>query len=538
MESPKRTREDRLDLNEEASARTHRRSTAITCLLAVLAFTLVTVSAVPSGGAQPAQQPDSHEDHDHPHEGEPFEASAARKVDRYGMDRAFPGVSVERPEELDDCVFHTRTLNGGTTFRERFGLAPLARQSDAVVERFGHLVTAQDAIAIDKSAAAYEAVAPNMEEIAAGSKIQPVTLALHDSLSSPSFFGLRWDPDSGQLIAYVNSDSAKRDAQTVLENDFPTLSILVLKTGGPSAQVVRDQQAELTASIERDGQLEGSIGSSLDITCGKVLVIVSNETDRRMVERLVPDKSNFAVIVAPELSNTPADRYNHHHADQDGGLGIRAWNEGTSTYEGMCTSSIPLQLGETQYAVTAGHCLGASNLISGVVMRFSCQIVMRQSSVSLHSGNWCVRYQLGARVDAAAVLKYNWEPGSTQTFINGATHAQAAMGWWHWDRNLVPTGSEFCQSGRNWAGAPCGELTGLDYDECYPASASWPLYCVTDLPDTDMPVIGGDSGATVWHRDYQNGLWYAGIVHATGGQFVHLQDLRASLGLGAPVGMF
>lgn len=410
--------------------------------------------------------------------------------------------------------------------REHYGLPEEVDVARASVQRPGMLVTVEEAEVLDRASAVRDTI--DTKELA----------DLFEDRAD--YLGTRWDPASSTMTVYVTSragSSGDRSASNGVEPSTlvpPNPNVVVeVVEASMTAEELRDAQRQLTQKVSELDR-HGTIQSTLDETCGKILVVVEDARDLASVKQLAP-RDVAGVVLAPEIADRPTDRYDHHHNEQDGGLGLRPYNENNSSYLGDCTSSVGIvsTLGSYEYAVTAGHCLRGM-AVASTTRQWQCDVRFTQGGLFLNPTDYCVRYQLGGQVDAAVVAKYTWERGLRRAMIHGGNHTMVSFPGWDGFRSNSAGGDQMCHSGRNWAGSPCGTIQSFNHDVCFTPSNGAPNYCLEDVIDTTMPGIGGDSGAAVWTT--RGGVnRYAGIQNSAGGVITHLEDLIDALGLGVPV---
>jgi len=513
-------------------------------ILAVLAGTLVAAILVSPVDAQPTsddQGQSSHthssDSHDSDHEDEPVAQGPSEGTDErslpdpYGRARG-PASDVQLPDGLRSCRIHSDMIRGGPTLREHYGLSDTVNLAEASIERPGMLVTREEAAQLDAADKTRETVdASELDELFDG----------------PTFLGHRWDPATSRFTVYLTVSEGTTREDAAVRHQLETAKMVermgenapidvVLVESSSSASEVRQQLNGFVKALQ-DTDRSGSVQGSLDITCGRVLVVVEEAEDLPSVEKLVRQGGNtFAVVLAPELAEKDADRYDHKHNDQDGGLGLRPYDDPSTTYLGDCTSSIGFYStsGSVEYAVTAAHCLRGNALHSTNVLN-QCDTRFVQGGYYISGPGACVRYQLGGSLDVAVVVKYSWEQGDRKAMIHGGNHTFTSIPGWQSARSNSSIGDQFCHSGRNWAGSPCGVLQSVNHFVCQSTSATGtPAHCVSNMFTTSMPGVGGDSGATVWSTN--GGInRYAGVLKTDAGTFSHIQDIRSQIGLGGPV---
>lgn len=470
---------------------------------------LAVVSTTPADGkTSGSHEVGSHEDHDSaPPDDTP--RPEERERDAYGRDRG-PASSAQLPHDLEGCGSHAATLRGGRTLREIYGLSEQVDEMRANRAGPGFRVTPVELERIDRASSVRDSID---------------AASLRDSLDDETLLGLVWDPASATMTAFVTLEPG----QHLPDVDLPGSVEAVAVSSRLSARELRDAKSEVMGRVAESDR-HGTIQASMDVTCGKTLIIVEDPRDLRHVQQLTRQFPGlFGVRVAPELAEQPADRYDHHHAQQDGGLGLRPYDEAGGAYLGNCTASIHLHRNGLEYAVTAGHCLRYL-AVESTWLQWQCGARFVQGGIFISPSNNCVRYQMGGRVDAAVVAKYSYEVGQNRTMIHGGNHTYTWVGGWQSSRNNSSIGDQFCHSGRNWAGSPCGVLEATDHDVCFAASSNGrPAYCLNDVFTTSMPAAGGDSGATVWTTI--GGInRYVGIVATNAGTITHIEDLRDNLG--------
>lgn len=362
---------------------------------------------------------------------------------------------------------------------------------------------------------------------------------LRDAVDPSSLLGVRWQPSAGTVTIYATAtpDEAelglRRDAiigSAGGANGAAKLRVVMVPTH-LSAKDIGILQNDVMAVV-RSLDLKGSVSSSIDVTCGAVMMLFEDQDDLVNVRERIPASQAVGLVFAPNLVSSVADRYDHHQDDQSGGLWISPVDENSWSYLGHCTSGIAFETpsGTGEYAITAGHCLN-KQAASSTSMQWACDATLYQGGVNLGSYTWCIRYQYGGQVDAVAQLKYGNEGGSREAMIHGGNHTMVWMMGWDAYRSNSAIGDQVCHSGRNWAGSPCGTITSFSTDWCQSSSSQVNQTCWDDMIDTSMPVIKGDSGAAVWA--VRNGFtYYIGIVQSTGGVITHIEDIRSALGLG------
>ncbi|MEM9654434.1 MAG: hypothetical protein AAGA65_20240 [Actinomycetota bacterium] len=411
--------------------------------------------------------------------------------------------------------------------REHYGLSSQFSESRANVDIAGIKVEPEDAQLIASAQQVRGTVDVSM---------------LRESVDPSSLLGVHWQPSTKSITIYVTADRAADDptiqhdavAKSAAEASGEADLKVTIVPSPLNAEEIAAFQDEVMA-IAESMNLKGSVGSSIDVTCGRIMMIFGDMEDMAGVQESIAESEIIGLVYAPNLAPELADRYDHHQDDQSGGLGLRPVDETTWNYLGNCTSGIAFKTsgGSDEYAITTGHCL-RKQAASGTSMQWACDATFYQGGINIGSFTWCTRYQYGGRVDAAAQLKYSNEGGSREAMIHGGNHTMVWMTGWDRYRSSSAIGDQVCHSGRNWAGSPCGTITSFNHDWCQPNTTLYNHTCFDDLIDTSMPAIGGDSGAAVWA--VRNGFtYYLGIVQSTTGDITHIQDMRSALGLGNAV---
>ena len=493
-------------------------------LLALLSLGAAAASPAPAQTRQPevaveiGHDGHDHDGHDHapddfaPDDG--FTPEPELAFDQFGTTRGQRS-EASLPRSLVPCLYHTQALEGAPSLREHAGLDNQVSARSATVQREAMMVTPDE-----------DRILRRADQVRASIDVGSISDAYE---GRSDFLGTRWDPATTTMTVYVLGDARSPAAAARFIESDPNVQVEVVDNG-VSGEALASAQLELNQNVEAMlDDLNGNVQWTLDITCGRIMMLAEDAADLDALQEVIP-KDIAELVLAPDVVQQLADRNDHHHGDQDGGLQIRPFKESPGTYLGNCTSSIAYTHSNGhEYAVTAAHCL-RDLATATATMKFQCNARFVQGGIFISPANFCVRYQMGGDADVAAVAKNSSEDGDPQTIWRGSDHASWTMGGFDDDRSDSSNGDQVCHSGRNWSGTPCGNINGFNGSACFSAASNGrPAYCVNNIITSTMDAVGGDSGATVFTT--RGGTRrYAGVVMSSGGWFSHNEDIMDNFG--------